>query len=143
MNNKQTTKEQKCKKCLAHYFGAEHTCPPWIAKLKELHDKKEISWEDRFDKLEWPMHLAGTGVDMEMVERDKQIKSFITQLLKAQRESIIERLRGIRDWPSPSDKAGEGGPGPLFTAGLLTQYENDKDKHGKQLDQAIKEIENA
>jgi len=47
--------------------------------------------------------------------------------------SIIEMAEKIKEWPEPSPNAGEGGPGPLWTSGLLTQYKHDKEKYEKQI----------
>ena len=40
----------------------------------------------------------------------------------------LRTLHAVREWAEKpaGDKAGEGGPGPLFTAGLLMQFEADK-----------------
>jgi len=44
---------------------------------------------------------------------------------------LIETFR----WPDPSPLAGQGGPGPLWTAGLSTQYDEDRKKHHAALDE--------
>ena len=49
-------------------------------------------------------------------------------------EAVVKALGDL--WPEPSDKTGEGGPGPLFTSGLLTQYEEDRKRHNTCLEAA-------
>lgn len=60
--------------------------------------------------------------------------------------AIIEAEAGkkLRDaieknakWEEPSERAGEGGFGPLFTSGLLMQYKADREKHERQVMDAV------
>lgn len=52
-----------------------------------------------------------------------------TRLLKG----VVEELSKIEKWPEPSPNTGKGGPGPLWTSGLLTQYKHDKERHEKEI----------
>lgn len=62
--------------------------------------------------------------------------AFATVVLFVYLTKVKEKLDKISTWPEPSSKTGEGGPGPLFTMGLLEQYKADKEEHERQ----IKEI---
>ena len=64
----------------------------WCSNLKPCkdHPAQAEEWEKTFDELVWPMNLAGTGVDMEMVERDEQVKSFIRSLLASHTKKVRE-----------------------------------------------------
>ena len=50
-----------------------------------------------------------------------------------ERARILKLMEGTEKWPEPSPDAGQGGPGPLWTAGMLTQYVADKNKHEAQI----------
>ena len=49
------------------------------------------------------------------------------------KEELDNKIKEISKWPEPDSRAGEGGPGPLYTSGLLTQYKYDKEKHERQM----------
>lgn len=62
-------------------------------------------------------------------------------LLKFERAEIRKMLEKVAKWPEPSKNTGEGGPGPLFTIGLFTQYKQDKERHEKELKDILKKLD--
>ena len=66
--------------------------------------------------------------------------------LRAQLEACQREREKLREacaevvipWPEPSPLAGQGSPGPLFTAGMLAQYDADCQRH-ERLVQPIRE----
>lgn len=59
--------------------------------------KTEEQINKEFDELEWPMSLANTGVDMEMIERDKQVKAFIHQVREEDRGAFLNQPANAHD----------------------------------------------
>ena len=71
-----------------------------------------------------------------------QIKLILAKFIRENVKQILEKLELIKIWPEPSPDAGQGGPGPLWTSGLLCQYTNDREKHEKQIQEIIDFINN-
>ena len=87
------------------------------------HDCEPDTWNDMFPE--------------DYYYQIEAIKSFLTSCHKETIENIVEMVEKIKEWPEPSPNAGEGGPGALWTSGLLTQYKHDKEKHNKQISDLI------
>jgi fatty acid/phospholipid biosynthesis enzyme len=75
------------------------------------------------------------------------LKSFISSILKSERERYIKAVEGIPVWKPVTDeqkrKIDETSFGALFTSGLLTQYETDTKNHNQAREEAIKRIKEA
>lgn len=60
---------------------------------------------------------------------------------KGKLDAIRESLEKIRKWPDPSPEAGRGGPGHLWTAGILFQYQHDREKHESEIAEILRMLD--
>jgi len=55
---------------------------------------------EKFEQLQWPMSLLSTGVDMEIMERDKQVEKFIRGVWRsaqaARDREIVEGMKKLK-----------------------------------------------
>lgn len=67
------------------------------------------------------------------------IVSILSTYFYGTRQRIKDKIIA-EHWGEPNDNAGTGGPGPLFTSGLLTQYEIDRIRHNEFLDSLLEDL---
>ena len=74
----------------------------------------------------------------------ERLKPNISSLLSKTKQETVAKclsvLESIEKWPEASKDAGLGGPGPLCTSGILTQYGYDKEKHEKQINDILSRL---